>query len=51
MHAQIQKLPSTIMFAAPSLGRLKLETVHKDGYEEMQADYHIYDGCFNIAAG
>ena len=52
MHAKMQKLPSTIRFAALTSGKLILETVHKNGYEYMQADYHINsDGCFNITAG
>ncbi|KAE8803925.1 hypothetical protein D1007_20186 [Hordeum vulgare] len=34
-------LPSTIRFTALRTRRLNLETVHKNGYEQMQADYHI----------
>ena len=49
MNAKIQKLPSTIRFPAPSSGKLTLETQHKNGYEDMQADYHIdSEDCINI---
>ena len=37
----MQKLPSTIKFHAPSSGKVTLETVHKNEYGDMQADYHI----------
>jgi hypothetical protein len=52
MHAKLQKVPSTIWFPAASSGKLILETEHKNGYDYMQADYHIdSDGCINITAG
>ena len=45
----MQKLPSTIKFPALSLGKVTLETQHKNGYAAMQADYHIdYEDCINI---
>ena len=37
----MQKLPSTIKFSAPGSGKVTLETQHKNGYADMQADYHI----------
>ncbi|KAI5015516.1 hypothetical protein ZWY2020_056906 [Hordeum vulgare] len=49
--SKLQKLSSIMRFTAPRSGRLNLETVHKNGYEEIQVDYHIdSDDCFNIAA-
>ena len=48
----MQKLPSTIKFPAPSSGKVTLETVHKNGYGDMQADYHIdSEECINITTG
>ena len=48
----MQKLPSTIKFPAPSSGKVTLETQHKNGYADMQADYHIdSEDCINITTG
>ena len=48
----MQKLPSTIKFHAPSSGKLTLETEHKNGYGDMEADYHIdSEDCINITTG
>ena len=48
----MQKLPSTIKFPASSSGKVTLETVHKNGYGDMQADYHIdSEECINITTG
>ena len=45
----MQKLPSTIKFPAPSSGKVTLEAQHKNGYSDMQADYHIdSEDCINI---
>ena len=52
MNAKIQKLPSTIRFLAPSSGKVTLEIEHKNGYADMQADYHIdSEDCINITIG
>ncbi|XBI55200.1 hypothetical protein VPH35_037067 [Triticum aestivum] len=46
------KLPSIVKFPAPSSGKVTLETVHKNGYGDMQADYHIdSEECINITTG
>ena len=48
----MQKLPSTIKFHAPSSGKVTLETQDKNGYANMQADYHIdSEDCINITTG
>ena len=48
----MQKLASTIKFHAPSSGKLTLETEHKNGYGDMQDDYHIdSEDCINITTG
>ena len=48
----MQKLPSTIKFHAQSLEKLTLETEHKNGYGDMQDDYHIdSEDCINITTG
>ena len=48
----MQKLPSTIKFHAPSSGKVTLEIEHKNGYADMQADYHIdSEDCINITTG
>ena len=48
----MQKLPSAIKIHAPSSGKLTLETEHKNGYGDMEADYHIdSEDCINITTG
>ena len=48
----MQKLPSIIKFPAPSSGKVTLETQHKNGYADMQADYHIdSEDCIDITTG
>ena len=48
----MQKLPSTIKFPAPSSGKVTLGTQHKNGYADMQADYHTdSEDCINITTG
>ena len=50
--SKMQKLPSTVKFPAPSSGKVTLETEHKNGYGDMQADYHIdSEECINITTG
>ena len=48
----MQKLSSTIKFPAPSPGKVTLETQYKNGYADMQADYHIdSEDCISITTG
>ena len=48
----MQKLPSAIKIDAPSSGKLTLETEHKNGYGDMEADYNIDSkDCINITNG
>ena len=48
----MQKLSSIIKCHAPSSGKITLETEHKNGYADMQADYHIdSEDCINITSG
>ena len=51
-HYNMQKLPSAIKIHAPSSGKLSLETEHKNGYGDMEADYHIdSENCIDITTG
>lgn len=45
-------MTSSIRIVAPSLGILKMETSHKNGYQLMEVAYHIdFCGCINLTAG